>query len=72
MQDITSENKLRLLMVYAASYGEKLERSKIRKLAEVGPFLLLLLFCNITVIPSEFWIVIKTVTLQEDVSCTQQ
>ncbi|CAL5429761.1 unnamed protein product [Camellia sinensis] len=35
-QDVTRENKLRLLMIYAACYPEKFEDDKITKLMEVG------------------------------------
>jgi syntaxin-binding protein 1 len=34
--DITSENKLRLLMIYAAVYSNKLESSKLEKLIELA------------------------------------
>lgn len=36
MQDVTRENKLRLLMIYAATHHDKLEGDKIKKLIEVG------------------------------------
>lgn len=35
MQNVTRENKLRLLMIYAALHPEKLEGDKIKKLMEV-------------------------------------
>jgi hypothetical protein len=37
LQDVTRENKLRLLMVYAAVHPEKFEGDKIAKLMEVSP-----------------------------------
>lgn len=40
-QDVTRENKLRLLMIYAAVHPEKFEGDKIAKLMEV---------CSLTVI----------------------
>lgn len=38
MQDVTRENKLRLLMIYAATHPEKLEGDKMAKLMEVFTF----------------------------------
>lgn len=35
MQDVTSDNKLRLLLIYAAIHGNKLENDKLKKLMEV-------------------------------------
>lgn len=37
-QDVSRENKLRLLMIYAAVYPEKFEDDKISKLMEVSAF----------------------------------
>lgn len=42
LQDVTRENKLRLLMIYAAVHPEKFEGDKIAKLMEVTPFPLLM------------------------------
>lgn len=39
MQNVTRENKLRLLMIYAALHPEKLEGDKIKKLMEVDSFI---------------------------------
>lgn len=36
IQDVTRENKLRLLMIYAAVHPEKFEGDKIAKLMEVS------------------------------------
>lgn len=38
MQDISSENKLRLLMVYAAIYPEKLAGEKVAKMMQASNF----------------------------------
>lgn len=36
MQEVTRENKLRLLMIYAAVHPEKFEGDKLAKLMEVS------------------------------------
>lgn len=38
LQDVTRENKLRLLMIYAAVHPEKFEDDKVAKLMEVTTF----------------------------------
>ncbi|KAL8109664.1 hypothetical protein AgCh_025681, partial [Apium graveolens] len=35
-EDVTSDNKLRLVMIYAAIYGDKFDRDKLKKLMELA------------------------------------
>lgn len=50
LQDVTPENKLRLLMIYASVYPEKFEGDKASKLMQVAmeflPFLFIYYYCH--------------------------
>lgn len=60
MQTVTPENKLRLLMIYAALHPEKLEGDKIKKLMEVNLFISLLgAYSKLIYLPTYKRVVVK-------------